>query len=82
MKKPRRLDWARLLRLLAGFLKNNPKSKMDKLRWGILSTARIGTEKVIPAMQQGAHGVVAAIASRNLENAQAAAARLGRNGSV
>ncbi len=50
---------------------------MDKLRWGVLSTARIGTEKVIPAMQQGEHGVVAAIASRNLEKAQDAAARLG-----
>ena len=50
---------------------------MDQIRWGILSTARIGTEKVIPAMQQGAYGVVTAIASRNLENAQAAAARLG-----
>ena len=50
---------------------------MDKLRWGILSTARIGAEKVIPAMQQGAYGVVTAIASRNLDKAQAAAARLG-----
>ena len=50
---------------------------MDQIRWGILSTARIGTEKVIPAMQQGAYGVVAAIASRSLENAQAAAVRLG-----
>jgi len=50
---------------------------MDQLRWGILSTARIGTEAVIPAIQQGAHGTVTAIASRSLEKAQAAAARLG-----
>ena len=26
---------------------------MRKIRWGILSTAKIGTEKVIPAMQKG-----------------------------
>ena len=25
---------------------------MTKIRWGVLSTAKIGTEKVIPAMQQ------------------------------
>ena len=50
---------------------------MKKLRMGILSTARIGTEKVIPAMQQGAYGVVTAIASRTLDKAQATAARLG-----
>ena len=50
---------------------------MKKIRWGILSTARIGTEKVIPAMQQGTYGEVTAIASRRLDTAQAAAARLG-----
>jgi len=47
-----------------------------KLRWGILSTARIGTQKVIPALQAGQHGRVVAIASRALENAQAAAKQL------
>lgn len=47
-----------------------------KLRWGILSTARIGTQKVIPALQAGQHGRVVAIASRTLENAQAAAKQL------
>ena len=26
---------------------------MKKIRWGVLSTANIGLEKVIPAMQQG-----------------------------
>ena len=50
---------------------------MKKVRWGILSTARIGMEKVIPAMQQGTYGEVTAIASRRLDTAQAAAARLG-----
>lgn len=44
-----------------------------KIRWGILSTAKIGTERVIPAMQQSRNGVVAAIASRTQERAQRAA---------
>jgi predicted dehydrogenase len=51
---------------------------VDKIRWGILSTARIATETVIPAIQaSSARGDVAAIASRNQETAAAAAARLG-----
>jgi predicted dehydrogenase len=49
---------------------------MSKVRWGILSTAKIGTEKVIPAMQRGNYSQVEAIASRNLENAKAAAGQL------
>lgn len=48
-----------------------------KIRWGILSTAKIGTERVIPAMQQSRNGVVAAIASRTPERAQQAADALG-----
>ncbi len=50
---------------------------MSKIRWGILSTAKIGTEKVIPAMQQGQSCEVTAIASRGLDRAQAAAGELG-----
>lgn len=50
---------------------------MSKIRWGILSTANIGTGKVIPAMQQGQYSVVTGIASRNLAKAQAEAGRLG-----
>jgi len=50
---------------------------VDKVRWGILSTANIGVDKVIPAMQQGAYCEVTAIASRDLDRAWAAAARLG-----
>lgn len=50
---------------------------MRKIRWGILSTAAIGTEQVIPAMQRGEFCEIAAIASRSLDNAQAVAARLG-----
>ncbi len=49
---------------------------MKKIRWGILSTANIGTEKVIPAMQQCKHGEVVAIASRTLASAQEAAKKL------
>ena len=50
---------------------------MQKASWGVLSTARIGIEKVIPAMQRGACCHVTAIASQDLSKVQAAAARLG-----
>jgi predicted dehydrogenase len=50
---------------------------MSKVRWGVLSTAHIGTATVIPAMQQGAHCEMVAIASRDLEKAEAEAQRLG-----
>ena len=50
---------------------------MSKVRWGVLSTAKIGTEKVIPAMQQSPSCQVAGIASRSRDTAQAAASRLG-----
>ncbi len=50
---------------------------MTKIRWGILSTAKIGTGKVIPAIRQCKLGEVSAIASRNLAKAQEAAKELG-----
>jgi len=50
---------------------------MDKVRWGILSTANIGLAKVIPAMQRGEYCEVVAIASRSLGSAREAARRLG-----
>ena len=50
---------------------------MKKVAWGILSTARIGREKVIPAMQAAQHCDVQAIASRSLTRAQTSAAALG-----
>jgi len=49
---------------------------MQKVRWGIMSTAKIGREKVIPAMQQGDKCEITAIASRNLEKARQAASEL------
>src|SRR5947209_17183183 len=49
---------------------------MNKVRWGVLSTAKIGREKVIPAMQKGKLGEVIALASRAEEGAKSLAARL------
>ena len=49
---------------------------MSKVAWGVLSTAKIGLEKVIPAMQKGIYSEIKAIASRNLESAQNAANKL------
>jgi predicted dehydrogenase len=48
-----------------------------RIRWGVLGVAKIAVEKVIPAMQRGALSEVTAIASRDVEKARAAAARLG-----
>lgn len=43
---------------------------MKKINWGILGTATIAVEKVIPAMQKGKYTHVTAIASRNFKKAQ------------
>ncbi len=48
----------------------------DKVRWGVLSTAKIAREKVIPAMQSGRYCEVTAIASRNAEIAKSMAEKL------
>ena len=50
---------------------------MTTVRWGILSTADIGMEKVTPAIQGADNCEVVAIASRSQASADAAAARLG-----
>lgn len=49
---------------------------MNKVKWGILSTAKIAREKVIPAMQAGKFCEIAAIASQNKDKAQAEAKHL------
>ncbi len=49
---------------------------MKKLQWGVLSTAKIGIEKVIPAMQKGRYCEISAIASRDLARARQAAQKL------
>lgn len=50
---------------------------MAKIRWGILSTAKIARQKVIPATLVSETGIVSALASRDLANAQAVAKQLG-----
>lgn len=49
---------------------------MDKVKWGIMSTAGIGATKVIPAMQNSKHCDIQAIASLSLEKAKALATKL------
>lgn len=49
---------------------------MTKVRWGVMGTAKIAREKVIPAMQKGSFCEIVAIASRNMEQAKNTAASL------
>ena len=50
---------------------------MEPVRWGILGTAKIAVEKVIPGFRRTDSAEVVAIASRDAARAQACAARLG-----
>jgi predicted dehydrogenase len=52
------------------------KKIMTKIRWGVLSTAKIGREKVIPAMQRSQLCSIDAIASRSISQGQAVADQL------
>lgn len=47
------------------------------LRWGVLSTSRIGLNAVIPALQTSPFAEVVAISSRNLAQAKALAEKVG-----
>ena len=49
----------------------------DKIRWGIISTARIGRKRVIPAIQKSSNGEVVVVASRSLDKAKAFANEVG-----
>ncbi|MGA3024203.1 MAG: Gfo/Idh/MocA family oxidoreductase [Bryobacteraceae bacterium] len=49
----------------------------NKVRWGVLGAANIALKKVIPGMQRGQWCDIAAIASRDLARARAAAASAG-----
>ena len=49
---------------------------VDKVRWGVLSTANIALRKVLPAMQRSSRCEITAIASRDLARAKEAAAEL------
>ena len=48
---------------------------MKKVKWGILSTAKIGVTKVIPALLKASNCEVVAIASRDLNKAKSIAAQ-------
>ena len=48
---------------------------MKKIKWGILSTAKIGVTKVIPALLKANNCEVVAIASRDLNKAKSVAAQ-------
>ena len=50
---------------------------MQKVRWGVLSTAKIAKEWLIPAMQESEYAEVVAVASRDLSRAQAYAKETG-----
>lgn len=52
---------------------------IDHIKWGILSTAKIGVEKVIPALQNSKYGRVTAISSRNEQRAKDVAQQLNIN---
>jgi predicted dehydrogenase len=49
---------------------------VQKVQWGVLSTANIGLKKVIPGMQQGKWTEVVAICSRDGKKAEEAARKL------
>ena len=46
-------------------------------RWGVLSTAKIAREQLLPAMLDSENGTVSAIASRDIDRAKALATRFG-----
>jgi len=50
---------------------------MKNVQWGVFSTAKIGREKVIPALQRSPLCAVRAIASRSLDSARQVAEALG-----
>ena len=43
---------------------------MEKVRWGIIGTAKIATNHVIPAMQAGKYSLISGIASRSIARAR------------
>jgi predicted dehydrogenase len=54
-----------------------PDHDQQPVRWGVLGCADIATQKVIPGMAESPSSVVAAIASRSIDRAEATAAELG-----
>lgn len=62
------------LRSVLKYIKEEPMIKT--VRWGVLGTAKIAREKMIPGIRGTANGTVEAIASRNLEQAENTAKKL------
>lgn len=62
---------------MARSVKRKSGGKNGPVRWGIISTAKIGTEKVIPGFLKSKELEVRAIASRSLPTAKKAARKLG-----
>jgi predicted dehydrogenase len=56
---------------------NNHGKVTSPVKWGILSTAKIARDKVIPAMMKSPNIEIVAIASRDLKKAQSIASELG-----
>jgi predicted dehydrogenase len=54
-----------------------PNHEAQPVRWGVLGCADIAIQKVIPGMAESPSSVVAAIASRSIDRAEATAAELG-----
>jgi len=50
---------------------------MDRVKWGVISTADIGVAKVLPGMLKSDEIEIVAISSRNLKSAQSWASKLG-----
>lgn len=61
----------------ASVQREEKKREGTVFRWGILSTARIAREQMIPALQASDNGVVFALASRDGAKAREVAARFG-----
>lgn len=53
------------------------KEEMKKLKWGVLSTATIAVEQVIPAIKHTKRGELLAVASRSKEKAEQVAHQFG-----
>jgi len=53
------------------------RAAKNPVRWGVISTARIGWEKVLPGMMKSKELEIRAIASRSLPNAKKWAKKLG-----
>src|SRR5690606_32410719 len=53
------------------------RGRTAMLRWGVLSTAKIAREHLIPAILSSRNGVLSAVASRSPAKAQALAAQTG-----